>query len=267
MVVAFLSTGRCGTQWLASGFASYHPDLEVEHEPIGVLYRPRRYFRRYEHPEAVLAERAVRDHFARIQAGPRPYVETGWPLFAALPLLAARFPDRLRVVHVTRDPVRCALSLLSHQSYAGSRLRSPVARWGTLGPKDRNVFHPEYASRWRKLSPYEKCLFFWTELGLYGLEFPERFPNIPFLRLKSEDLLAGDRDALEELLRFLDLTWSDGWLKHAGHSIDNWHFHTDEEMAPNEVLRHPATLQVADEFGYALDRLNGDALRARYCLN
>src|SRR5690349_283924 len=54
MIVAFLSTGRCGTQWLASGFATYHPDLEVEHEPIGVLYKPRRYFRCYRHPEAVL---------------------------------------------------------------------------------------------------------------------------------------------------------------------------------------------------------------------
>src|ERR1700761_5915285 len=98
MVVAFLSTGRCGTQWLASQFAANHPGLGVGHEPIGVSYKPRRYFRGYDEPRAALAERAVRDHLAGIEATSRPYVETGWPLYAALPLFAARFPDRLRVV-------------------------------------------------------------------------------------------------------------------------------------------------------------------------
>jgi hypothetical protein len=264
MVVAFLSTGRCGTQWLASGFAQNHPELAVEHEPIDVLYKPRRYFRRYDDPGASLAERAVREHVAAIAATSRPYVETGWPLFAALPLFAARFPDRLRVVHVTRHPVRCAMSLLSHRSYAGSPLRSPISRWGTLGPKDRNVFHPEYAARWRKLSPYEKCLYFWTEVSLYGLEFPQRFPDIPFLRVRSEDLLGGERPALEGLLRFLDLPWTDGWLGHVGESVDSWHFHTDEAVEPSEVLRHQATLEVAAEFGYDVGRVNLGALRARY---
>jgi hypothetical protein len=264
MIVAFLSTGRCGTQWLASGFEANHPELEVEHEPIQALYKPRRYFRRYDDPEAMLTEPEIRDHLARVSATSRPYVETGWPMFAALPLFAKRYPERLRVVHVTRHPVPCAISHLSHQSYAGSWRRSPITRWGTLGPKDRNVFHPEYANRWDELSPYEKCLFFWTELNLYGLEFPKRLPNVPFLRLKSEDLLAGDRESVEQMLRFLDLPWSDGWLEHAGHSVDKWHFHTDEEVDPGRVLRHPATVQVADEFGYDLTQFNEDALQARY---
>jgi hypothetical protein len=263
-VVAFLSTGRCGTQWLASGFETNHPELEVEHEPIGALYKPRQYFRRYDDPEAMLRETELRSHFHRLEAATRPYVETGWPMYAALPLFARRFPDRLRVVHVTRHPVPCAISHLSHQSYAGSWRRSPITRYGTLGPKDRNVFHPEYADRWDALSPYEKCLFFWTELNLYGLEFPKRFPDVPFLRLKSEDLLAGDRPALEQMLQFLDLPWTDGWTEHAGHSVDKWHFHTDEEVDPSRVLRHQATLQVAEEFGYDFDRLNADALQARY---
>jgi hypothetical protein len=263
-VVAFLSTGRCGTQWLASGFGTNHPELEVEHEPIGALYKPRRYFRRYEDPAAMLAEPEIRNHFARLEATSRPYVETGWPMFAALPLFAQRFPNQLRVVHVTRHPVPCAISHLSHQSYAGSWRRSPITRWGTLGPTDRNVFHPEYASRWKELSPYEKCLFFWTEVNLYGLEFPKRFPSVPFLRVRSEDLLAGDRSALEQMLNFLDLPWTDGWLEHTGKSVDKWHFHTDQEMDPTEVLRHQSTLHTAQEFGYDFSQLDTDELQARY---
>jgi len=39
------------------------------------------------------------------------------------------------------------------------------------------------------MSPYEKCLFWWTEVNLFGLEFEERFTRVPFLRIKSEKLL------------------------------------------------------------------------------
>ena len=97
-------------------------------------------------------------------------------------------------------------------------------------------------------------------MSLYGLEFPRVFPSIPFLRLKSEDLLAGERSAIEQLLGFLDLPWTDGWLEHVGKSVDKWHFHTDEEVEPARVFRHQATLEVAREFGYDFDRLDMDAL-------
>ena len=52
------------------------------------------------------------------------------------------------------------------------------------------------------------------------------------------------------MLDFLDLPWTDGWLEHSSHSVDKWHFHTDQEVEPSEVLRHDPTLEVAGEFGY-----------------
>src|SRR5947209_3721344 len=119
-VIAVLSTGRCGTQWLTVGLRELYRSLDVEHEPLGPLYKPRRYFRRYDDPGAILDVPEVAVHVADLVRARRPYVETGWPLFPVLPLLAREMPERLRIVHLTRHPVPTALSHLAHGSYAGS---------------------------------------------------------------------------------------------------------------------------------------------------
>jgi hypothetical protein len=93
LVVAFLSSGRCGTQWLAGGLQELYPGLDVEHEPIGPLYSPRRYFRRYADPEAILGVPEVAEHLARIELSTRPHVEAR---MAAVPRAAAARPAPAR---------------------------------------------------------------------------------------------------------------------------------------------------------------------------
>jgi hypothetical protein len=262
--VVFLSTGRCGTQWLTAGLRELHPELDVEHEPIGPLYRPRLYFRRYADPESILSVPEVAEHVARIAGGPRPYVETGWPLFPVLPLLAQRIPERLRIVHLTRHPVPSALSHLAHSSYAGSPRDDAYTRWATLGPGDAGVFQPAYAARWERLSPYERCLFWWTEVHLFALELPRRIPEVAFLRVRAERLLAGERSEIERLLTFMGLPWRSGWLAHAERMVDRWHHHTDQDVDPLAVRRHARTVEVAGELGYDIGALDVVALEARY---
>lgn len=75
------------TQWLTTGLRDLVPSIDVEHEPIGPLYAPRRYFRRSDDPAAILEVPGVRRHIDSVETGIRPYVETGWPLFPALSLL------------------------------------------------------------------------------------------------------------------------------------------------------------------------------------
>jgi hypothetical protein len=263
-VIAFLNTGRCGTQWLADGLRRLHPELDAEHEPLGPLYKPRRYFRRYEDPDALLEVDEVTEHMARIERGTRPYAETGWPLFPALPLLARRLGNRLRVVHLTRHPVPSALSHLAHNSYAGSPRDDAYTRWATLGPEDPRVFGREYAERWAELSAYEKCLFWWTEVHQFALELPGRIPEVPVHRVQAERLLAGERPAVEGLLDFMGLRWHEGWLAHADRMVDRWHHHTADDVDPLTIHRHPRTLAIAAELGYDLDSLDLAALEARY---
>lgn len=263
-VTMFISTGRCGTQWLTTALAELHPELRVEHEPIGPLYSPRRFFRRWEDPEAVLEVPAVREHLEGVLAGRRAYVETGWPLFSALPLLAERIPERLRVVHLVRHPVPTALSHLAHSSYADSSRDDAFTRLATLGPEDPQVFHPEYAAWWGEISPYEKCLFWWTEVNSFGLEFPQRAPEIPFLRIRAEDLLGGEERTLVDLLRFLGLPRHQDWTARLGRRVDRWHHHTDQDLEPELIARHPATVTLARQIGYDPLAVDVDALRARY---
>jgi hypothetical protein len=264
IAVMFLSTGRCGTQWLTEALRERHSDeVTVEHEPIGPLYRPRAYFRAWDDPAAILSVPEVAAHVSRISRLDH-YVETGWPAFAALPLLAERLPRRLRVVHLTRHPVPTALSHLAHSSYAGSPRDDAYTRLATLGPSDPRVFHPEYAALWNGLSPYEKCLYWWTEVNEFGLEWGERCGSIPFLRVRSEDMLAGDPNVLERLVAFMGLPWDERWLSVRQMMIDRWHHRTDRAVDPLAVLDHPATIGVARRLGYDVEDVDLAALEARY---
>jgi hypothetical protein len=266
MPTMVLSTGRCGTQWLTQTIADlYGGEVRVEHEPVGPLYSPRRFFRSYADPGAVLAVPEVRAHVERVGAtSDRPYVETGWPLFAALPLYASMFGSELRVIHLTRHPVPSALSHLAHSSYAGSPRDDAYTRLATLGPSDPRVFQPGYAARWGELTPYEKCLFWVTEVGMFGLEFEERFPSVPFLRLKSERMLDGDRETLSALVEHIGLAWDDRWIERTELRVDRWNHRTDIDVDPLAIERHPAALATAERLGYSGTEVDLPALRERY---
>ncbi|MFL5861449.1 MAG: hypothetical protein ACJ780_11805 [Solirubrobacteraceae bacterium] len=264
-VVVFLSIGRCGTQWLAATFAElYGGAVEVEHEPLGGRYRPRRFFRSYANAEAILELPEVAAHFERL-ARCDYYVETGWPVHAALPMLAARFPDRLRVVHLTRHPVTWALSQLSHNTWPGGPPHE-LNKLAVLRPTDPHVFQPHYAERWHELSAYEKCLFWWTEVHMSGLEFPARKPSIPFVRVQSEKLLAGERAELSKMLELMELDWDERWVARADELVDRWHHQTDRAFDPDLISRHRQTLDIARQLGYEPLEIDRAALDRRYKL-
>jgi hypothetical protein len=263
-VVMVLSSGRCGTQWLTATLRDICPRLEVEHEPIGPLYAPRRYFRCWAQPDVILDVPEVGAHVRDLESRDGPYVETGWPLFAALPLLARRLGPRLRILHLTRHPVPSALSHQAHKAYAGSPRDDAYTRLATLAPRDARVFQPDYAERWDALTPYEKCLFWWTEVHRFGLEFAELSGPIPFLRVRSEEMLAGDRDTLRAIVDFVGLSWDERWLELTGRRVDRWHHHSDDEIDPLLVMEHPLTLEVARELGYRAQDVDVAQLDARY---
>jgi hypothetical protein len=261
-VVVVLSVGRCGTQWLTETLRELHPELAVEHEPIGPRYAPRQHFRRWDDPQAILAVPEVAEHLARVERTER-YVETGWPLFPAIPLLAERLGPELAIVHLARHPVPSALSHLAHQSYAGSPRADAYTELATLGPEDPNVFQPEYAARWAELTPYERCVFWWTEVSLFALEVAERLPRVPFLRVRSEEMLAGDRSTLERLAAHMGLS-ADGWAERTRRRVDRWNHRTDADIDPPRIREHPRALEVAGRLGYTLDEVEPAALRERY---
>ncbi|HEV2757553.1 MAG TPA: hypothetical protein VG318_17450 [Actinomycetota bacterium] len=259
-VTLFLSTGRCGTQWLAHNLSEfYQGKVWVTHEPIGPHYRPRELLRA---PEATPAPEVTAhlDEVAQALEG-RDYVETGWPLFAAIPLFVRRFPGRVRVVHLTRHPVRAALSHMVHQCYAGSPRADDYTRLAALGPEDPGVLQRAYAERWGALTPFEKCLYWCTEVHLYAREIEGA---VPVLRLRAEDVLAGDEVALRRLCDFAGLPYEPQLTERSRRRVDAWHHRTRLDLDWRRVFEHPAALEVVEWLGYGFEELDDEELRERY---
>jgi hypothetical protein len=87
---------------------------------------------------------------------------------------------------------------------------------------------------------------------------------VPFLRIKSEDLLGGDEGTLRRLLDFMGLRWHDGWTFERRRVVDRWNHKTDRDVDPLQVLRHPATVEAAARLGYDPADIDTAALAARY---
>lgn len=161
--VFFLSTGRCGTQWLYRTLGRvYSRAAVVTHEPIGTAYQPKQYLRAYDRMGELAAIRAVSKHLSDIKKilKSRAYIETGWPCYPALPLMISQLNENVRVVHLVRHPIHVALSLATHNVYK----RQVWVSRGAIDPFDPGVVQKQLADKWSEMGIYEKCLFWWTEI-------------------------------------------------------------------------------------------------------
>ncbi|MDH3602305.1 MAG: hypothetical protein OEU26_22050, partial [Candidatus Tectomicrobia bacterium] len=102
----FISTGRCGTQWLAFHLQQHMADTAVvEHEPLQ-HYAPSHQLQDSE--EAAGDEVAdTREHLERIEhiLTQHDYIECGWPCWRALTYIQQRLQGRVRFVFLTRHPI------------------------------------------------------------------------------------------------------------------------------------------------------------------
>lgn len=130
-------------------------------------------------------------------------------------------------------------------------------------PTDSRVVQTSYADLWDDMSAYEKGLFYWTEVHLYGREVRMTYPDVPFLTLKFEDIV--DRPAaLQQLTRFLGFEYREELGGGVATRVDRYQQRTSVAIDWTEIVRHERTLTLAREFGYDTDSLDGRQLRERY---
>jgi hypothetical protein len=142
-----ISTGRCGTQWLASGLGQIYADRAVvEHEPLGPDYRPKETLRSPERLAELAARPPLAEHLARIDRVLRekPFIECGWPAFAAVPLFIERYGRHLRLVHLVRHPVPTALSYLTHKFHRPAEKEDEFVKLTQLEPFDAGIVHRQH---------------------------------------------------------------------------------------------------------------------------
>lgn len=267
LVVVFLSTGRCGTQWLAANLTDVYADLAVAtHEPIGPEYRCREFFRAYDRLEDMARVPQIRRHLDDVAhtAARLTYVETGWPLFSAIPLFVERFGAALRVVHLTRHPVPTAISHMAHKTYGGSPRIDGYTQRAALDPFCPGVIATHARGDWDARTPYEKTLFWWTEVHRYAEEIAQRYPFVAMHRVKAEDVLDGDEDTLRALCSFMGLPYRARLARRATRRVDEWHHRTDTDFDWRRVLDHTDTVETARRLGYDFVSVDERALADRY---
>jgi len=260
--IFFLSTGRCGTQWLQKTLAAAYPDTAVvTHEPVRGAYDPKLYLRAYDKLDELLSSEEVSKHFSFIREilKSKTYIETGWPCYPALPLIMDQLDGTVRIVHLVRHPVYVALSLATHKVYE----RQDWISRSAISPFDRGVVQKELADVWAKMGMYEKCLFWWTEINLYALELKERRPDIEFSLVRYEDLFGPETQTLEDLIRFMNLAYDPSIQESRLKNVDRYHWKSppaDWEL----IFKYAQTVALAEQFGYDFNDLSPSQIATRY---
>lgn len=252
--VFFVSTGRSGTQWLASSLAAHYADLaEVRHEPMQIDYSPRALFQlRSASPGGPLPPMVaahlqhIRDVIAKTK-----YIECGWPVYGALPAYLRRLRGRTKVVHLTRCPAHAAASLTTHRIYqrgAWTDAMVPVA--GDAGIVQSDVDQ----ATWSQMTEFEKNVFWWAELHSFALTLKKAHPDLPWLTVRYEDLLCvPDPRVLHELLDFLELPPRDDFMAARTRRVDGHSLQTPLPLNVDAVARNSVAVGLMAKFGYRID--------------
>jgi hypothetical protein len=261
--IFILSTGRCGTQWIAAHLGQAYPELQVVHEPLRNEYHPRQMLGA-KTPLALDPDIGdlILDHAAAIEqtiAGKR-YLECGHPCWSTIPWFAGRFAGRVAVIHLVRHPVATAFSWLTHMAYQPP-LESYIKEKVLLSPFDPGVQFTQYRELWPALSPFEKALYYWMEVNAFGLDQREAL-GVPWCTIRYEDLFHGA--GLEQLLAFLELPAKDSLMASLDKSVDNYRYLTSVAPELRLVARHPEVVATAARFGYDALSFEDRSLQRRY---
>jgi Sulfotransferase domain len=264
--VFVLSTGRCGTQWLHDSLSKLYADqAEVTHEPIRTAYQPRRFFRADQHQLCNLSTiREVTNHVASIRETlkTKTYIETGWAHFAALPWLYEALEGRMRVVQLYRNPIATSFSLTTQKLYE----RDDWIKLSALNPQDPGVMQTHLQKRWRHMSDYEKCLFYWTEIHLYGQELQQAHPTWQWHALRFEDLFGSDIFALRRLLEFCGLPYRVQIAQLRKQTKDNY----VRKTMPQDwraIEQYAVTCELAESLGYDINETSSEKIASRYFMS
>jgi hypothetical protein len=150
----------------------------------------------------------------------------------------------------------------THGYYQGRE--DNCSKLGQLTPFDPGILQSHYAKTWEQMTPYEKCLFHWTEINLYAEELFRAYPNVPQLRILSEDLFSPECSGLKEVLEFLSLPLRPEIVEFARTRVDRFRLKTSLNLEWEAVFRHPETVAMAERLGYRFDEMDSRALRSRY---
>jgi len=211
--VAFIvSTGRTGTQKLASIISEACERVDARHEPFPDLFDLGTDYARGRIPmgRALGDFRAARDRICREvhTAGCDYYIESNNNLGLIIPLIKGSFQER-RIIHVVRDGRDFVRSAYSKTVPSASR---PGAEALVLSDEDprRRLQAPDFAddpyrSRWPRMSRFERLCWLWVKLD--GMIYRAIADDPRAVTVKFEDIFdeGSGYKGLWDIFEFLGL--------------------------------------------------------------
>src|SRR5699024_2912654 len=250
-MIVFLCTPRCGTQWLAKNLSEVYSDEAItRHEPTENDYNLRVNLGTTNGRAENKTNTKLEKHFTFIEeiTQNKNYIEIAWQSIAEISEFYKRFGDRLKIIHLYRNPVNVAASLVTHNWYTGK----PKGRAdkSELTPFDAGATLKEYKDCWNDLTYFEKNLYYWTEINLQAIEIKYRYNSTPFYSLKFEDLFEASKEisriTLHELLPFMGLKYNPQMLDALHIRHDNYRYRTVKEINWKNLFNHPQTVALAN---------------------
>ncbi len=204
------TTGRSGSQSLSKIFQAAD-DAVCFHEPYPIMASdyPNRdtkdaYFRHLFHTRK-------RINIKRSAAGHRYYVETNHQFIKNFAELAVEeFGEKLRVLHIARDPLKVAASFFAINSIPGKTrtgrdyLLYPDQKDNQIQISDLLLGDPQFED------DLYKCLWYWYEIETRVKTARSRHPQVRWHSMKTEQL--NDKEALVAMFEGLGVVYDQGRL-------------------------------------------------------
>lgn len=263
-----LSTGRCGTQWLADTLKTlYSNRLYSVHEPLWEPYQPKHFLHCYKSGLKPKTNEAFQQHVVSINDITRrqDYFEAGWPCYGAIPLLETLLDTPVQVIHLIRDPVHVAASLSTHNVYNRGNWTKALA----LNPFDSGVEQRDHTIkvRWETMTEFEKCLFWWTEINAWALYLKKAMKNTCWLTVQFDDLFSGNPDTFKKIIQFLGFEPIGDLLQHLECKNDRFASKASKVPDLGLIKLYPKTLNLMEHFGYSVDEQDQEEIQHRYSKN
>ena len=197
------TTGRSGSNTLANLLTAVS-DAICLHEPHPVLYNPephevtkRDHHRRQYLLKSLYVRRAARKY--------RYYIETNHQFIKRFSRFSVNeFADKLKVIHLVRDPVSTAISFYRIGSIPG---KTELGKRYLIDPQN-----PDNLVNAKILLENEsfkhdlyRCLWYWYETEFRVRRFMADYPHVPLFRIRTNDL--NNLSTIKAMLNYLEMEY------------------------------------------------------------
>lgn len=176
-------------------------------------------------------------------------VECGWTSAHLLPVYSRYFGDRFRYIILHRNP---ANSVFSHASMGFYHPWSSYHPAYKISPDDLYSLMPHKKDVWDDMNHIEKTFLWWYQLYSEAFEFRAKFPSVPHIEIRSEDLYS--HAAFPRIEEFFNITIESALpedarsknsvlksaLQQCGMVGGEW----------RAIYKHPEAIQLAEKMGH-----------------